>query len=103
MNKFILGLMADSTTIAGLIAALVILLTGCSTRQSITEGTSTAIGLYIPMEGSIYGAEIVSYLSGMKISTTSNHTMHVEREFASTNSYFGIITTTEHSKTKADV
>lgn len=81
-----------------------ILCSGCSsTRARYTEGTMTQIGLYIPVESSIYGLQCLNYLNGCSVMAASNQTLTVEREFCSTNSYFGIISTTENSKTKATV
>lgn len=68
-----------------------ILLAGCATRTTYTEGTSLAVGAYIPMEGSIYGCEIASYLSGCRVSVPSNRTVAITRESVSSNSWFGVI------------
>lgn len=76
---------------------------GCSTRPKYVEGTMTQIGLYIPVESSIYGLQCLNYLNGCSITAASNQTLTVEREFCATNSYFGIVTTVEHSKTRAEV
>jgi hypothetical protein len=81
----------------------VLCLAGCTTRTSYTDGTSTALGLYVPVEGQIYGCQLVSYLSGCKVSCASNNTLHVSRTYSATNSYFGIVTTVESSKTDVDV
>lgn len=76
---------------------------GCTSRPRYVEGTMTQIGLYVPVESSIYGLQCLNYLNGCSLTAASNQTLTVEREFCSTNSYFGIITTVEHSKTKAAV
>lgn len=76
---------------------------GCSTSTRYVEGTSTSLGTYIPYDGSVYGLEIVQYLSGCKVVCPTNQNMSVEREFCSSNTYFGIVHTSERSKTKVDV
>lgn len=76
---------------------------GCTSRPRYVEGTMTQIGLYLPVESSIYGVQVLNYLNGCSITATSNQTLTVEREFSSTNSYFGVITTVESSKTKAEI
>lgn len=81
-----------------LAVALSVLLAGCATRTTYTEGTSLAVGAYIPMEGSIYGCEIASYLSGCRVSVPSNRTVKISRESVSSNSWFGVI----HSSTATD-
>ena len=79
------------------------LLVGCSSRPRYVEGTMTQIGLYIPVESSIYGLQCLNYLNGCSVTASSNQTLTVQRESTSTNSYFGVIQTVEHSKTKVDV
>lgn len=78
-------------------------LCGCTTRTKYVEGTMTQVGLYIPIESNIYGVQMLNYLNGCSITASSNQTLTVEREFSSTNTYFGVITTVESSKTKAEV
>lgn len=69
----------------------VLLLAGCTTRTTYTEGTSLAVGAYIPMEGSIYGCEIASYLSGCRVSAPTDRTVTISRASVSCNSWFGVI------------
>lgn len=68
-----------------------VLLAGCATRTTYTEGTSLAVGAYLPIEGSLYGCEIASYLSGCRVSVPSNRTVTITRESVSSNSWFGVI------------
>lgn len=68
-----------------------VLLAGCTTRTTYTEGTSLAVGAYIPMEGSIYGCEIASYLSGCRVTAPTNRTVTISRASVSYNSWFGVI------------
>lgn len=75
-----------------------LLLTGCTTRTTYTEGTSLAVGAYIPVEGSMYGCEIASYLSGCRVSAPTNRTVFITRTSTSSNSWFGVI----HSSTATD-
>lgn len=76
---------------------------GCTSRPRYVEGTMTQIGLYIPVESSLYGLQFLNYLNGCSLTAASNQTLTVEREFSATNSYLGLITTVENSKTKAAV
>ena len=68
-----------------------VLLAGCATRTTYTEGTSLAVGAYLPVEGSLYGCEIASYLSGCRVSVPSNRTVTISRAAVSSNSWFGVI------------
>lgn len=86
-----------------LVILIALALVGCTTRTKYVEGTMTQVGLYIPVESSIYGLQCLNYLNGCSITASSNQTLTVERSFASTNSYFGVITTIESSRTKAEV
>lgn len=95
MKRIILG--------SFLIALCAFCLVGCSTSTRYVEGTSTSLGTYIPYDGSVYGLEIVQYLSGCKVVCPTNQAMSVQREFCASNSYFGIVHTTEKSKTKVEV
>lgn len=81
-----------------LTVALSVLLAGCATRTTYTEGTSLAVGAYLPVEGSIYGCEIASYLSGCRVSTPTNRAVTISRTSTSSNSWFGVI----HSSTATD-
>lgn len=83
-----------------LLIAVAVALCGCYSQQRYVEGTATAIGLYIPYDGQIFGSEIVSYINGVKASFASNQSWKVEREYHATNSYFGLVKTIEHTKTK---
>lgn len=74
-----------------LTVALSVLLAGCATRTTYTEGTSLAVGAYLPIEGSLYGCEIASYLSGCRVSVPSNRTVMITRLSVSSNSWFGCI------------
>lgn len=68
-----------------------LLLAGCTTRTTITEGTSLAVGAYLPVEGNLYGCEIASYLAGCRVTVPSNRTVTISRESVSSNSWFGVI------------
>lgn len=75
-----------------------LLLAGCATRTTYTEGTSLAVGAYLPVEGNLYGCEIASYLSGCRVTTPTNRTVFITRTSTSSNSWFGVI----HSSTATD-
>ena len=74
-----------------LTVAFSVLLAGCATRTTYTEGTSLAVGAYLPVEGSLYGCEIASYLSGCRVSVPSNRTVTISRASVNYNSWFGCI------------
>lgn len=85
------------------IAALVFLV-GCASQPKYVEGTLTQVGAYIPVEGTIYGAEVVNYLNGCKVTSVSNMPFKVDRTYASTNSYlWGMVKTSECTHTKVEM
>lgn len=86
-----------------LTVALSVLLAGCATRTTYTEGTSLAVGAYLPIEGSLYGCEIASYLSGCRVSVPSNRTVTISRASVSSNSWFGVIKSVSTTDTTVEV
>ncbi len=86
-----------------LAVALSVLLAGCATRTTYTEGTSLAVGAYLPVEGSLYGCEIASYLSGCRVSVPSNRTVKITRASVSYNSWFGCIKSVSTNDTTVTV
>lgn len=86
-----------------LTVALSVLIAGCATRTTYTEGTSLAVGTYLPVEGSLYGCEIASYLSGCRVSLPSNRTVAITRESVSSNSWFGVIKSVSTADTTVTV
>lgn len=86
-----------------LTVALSLLLAGCATRTTYTEGTSLAVGAYLPVEGSLYGCEIASYLSGCRVSVPSNRTVYITRMSTSSNSWFGVVHSVSTTDTTVEV
>ena len=68
-----------------------LILAGCASRTTYTEGTSLAVGAYIPFEENLYGCEIASYLSGCRVSVPTNMPVTITRASVSSNSWFGVI------------
>lgn len=75
-----------------------LLLAGCASRTTYIEGTSLAMGAYIPMEGNLYGCEVASYLAGCRVSAPTNRTVTITRMSVSSNSWFGVV----HSVSTSD-
>lgn len=86
-----------------LTVALSVLLAGCATRTTYTEGTSLAVGAYLPIEGSLYGCEIASYLSGCRVSVPSNRTVTISRASVSSNTWFGVVRSVSTTDTTVEV
>lgn len=82
---------------------LLLLACGCVSKSSYVEGTMLQLGCYVPIDGTLAGIEVLNYLSGCAVRTSTNQAFSVEREYASTNNYFGIVNTSERTKTKVEV
>lgn len=81
--------------------ALVLGLLGCSTSSRFVDGTAVTVGAYIPWEQNLYGVELVSYVNGSMLKTSSNVVFSIERDFCATNTYlWGMLETRECTKTK---
>lgn len=87
-----------------LASALLIFTLGCTTCNKYVEGTMTQLGVYAPLDGSIYGCEVVNYMNGCKVTSISNLPFKVDRAYSATNSYlWGMVTTTESTHTKVEM
>ena len=75
---------------------------GCSspTTNSYVEGTSLTVGLWLPINGQIYGLQALNYLSGKKISVNTNQDFKVESCHNVTNSTFGVFDVIDNSRTR---
>lgn len=70
----------------------------------MVEGTTLNLGAYIPYSENLYGVELMSYVNGVKVNSTSNQAFTVERTHSSTNNWaWGLLINSEFSKTKVEV
>ena len=84
--------------------AALLLLTGCTSNSRFVEGTSVQLGAYVPWESNLYGVELVSYVNGCIVKTSSNMNFKVERTYNATNEYlWGAVKTRERTDTKVEV
>lgn len=88
---------------APVLACVLALFCGCVSQERVIDGTQTRIGLLVPVQEQIYGFNLLSYTSGTAVETLTNQPVRVEREYCSSNSYFGVVGTTESSKTVIEV
>lgn len=79
-----------------------LVLSGCVSGQRYVEGTHITLGAYVPVEDRLYGVELMSFTSGIYL-TTTNNCLKCEREHCATNSYlWGMVETKEWSRTKIE-
>ena len=85
-------------------SVMLVLMLGCTTCNKYVEGTMTQLGVYAPIDGSIYGCEVLNYMNGCKVTSISNLPFKVDRVYCATNSYlWGMVTTTESTHTKVEM
>ena len=83
--------------------AFFLLAAGCYTSQSTyVEGTSLALGIYIPSSGQLYGVQALSWLSGCKVDMPTNQQFKLCREYSASNDYFGVVHIREKTKTQIE-
>ena len=88
--------------IASCLVALV--LAGCQNPSpEYVEGTMTQIGAYLPLDGGLYGVEVVNYMNGCRLNVSSNQPFKVSRKYESKNNYFwGMVSTDEKTETETE-
>ena len=87
-----------------LASVMLVLMLGCTTGNKYVEGTMTQLGVYAPIDGSIYGCEVVNYMNGCKVTSISNLPFKVDRVYSSMNSYlWGMVMTSEGTHTKVEM
>ena len=82
--------------------AFFLLLAGCHTSSTYIEGSSLALGIYIPASGQLYGVQALSWLSGCKVEIPTNQEFKICREFSASNDYFGVVHIREKTKTQIE-
>ena len=56
-----------------LFLSMMLFIAGCTSSNKFLSGTHLALGAYIPgTEGELYGVEIVNYLNGCMVRSSSN-------------------------------
>ena len=82
--------------------AFFLFIAGCHTSSTYIEGTSLALGIYIPSGGQLYGVQALSWLSGCKVDMPTNQEFKISREFQASNDYFGVVHIREKTKTEIE-
>lgn len=82
--------------------AFFLFIAGCHTSSTYVEGTSLALGIYIPSSGQLYGVQALSWLSGCKVDMPTNAEFKISRTFQASNDYFGVVHIREQTKTEIE-
>lgn len=102
VEKFIMLSNIFRVVVFGIVLGGFSMMIGCSTQPKYIDGSDLAVGVYVPAADNLVGIQVLHYLNGVKVQTSSNQPFKVERQYSSTNSYFGIINTSENSNTKVE-
>lgn len=83
------------------LAIALLLAAGCSAPSpKIVEGTSLALGAYLPWDGNLYGVELMSYVSGTVVKVPTNTAYQIERRHSVTNDWaWGLLRSVESTAT----
>ena len=82
--------------------AFFLFVAGCYTQSTYIEGSSLALGIYIPASGQLYGIQALSWLSGCKVDMPTNQQFKICREYSASNDYFGVVHIREKTKTQIE-
>lgn len=87
-----------------LVAFVLLCQIGCTSNPKYIEGSTLQVGAYIPGESQLYGVEILNWLNGCKVSSTTNQPFALTREYCASNTYlWGAAQLNEKTKTTVDV
>lgn len=97
--------------LGGIVAALTViavffvcsLFGGCATYKGgkVVDGTNLEIGMTVP--GTQWTINFLSFTGGMKVGANDGARLEVTNEVWETNSYFGVISTSRHTRTNAAI
>ena len=78
------------------------LFAGCSSPRYV-QGVDVSLGLSVPATDGAAQISLFEYISGIKISSTTNLPFKVVYKEWTTNSYFGVVNVNEHHETEVDM
>ena len=81
---------------------LILLLAGCSSPRYV-QGVDVSLGLSVPATDGAAQISLFEYISGIKMSSTTNLPFKVVYKEWTTNSYFGVVKVNEHRETEVDM
>ena len=100
--KFGCSLVLSLMTTISLVAILSSALCGCAYKGGkVVDGTNLAIGITVP--GTEWCINAVDYVAGLRVAGNDSTRIVVSNEVVETNSYFGCVTTSRHTRMTADI
>ena len=79
-----------------------LLFAGCSSPRYV-QGVDVSLGLSVPATDGAAQISLFEYISGIKMSSTTNLPFKVVYKEWTTNSYFGVVNVNEHRETEVDM
>ena len=102
MDKNDIYMMMSSAFAILCLLALSLLFVGCSSPRYV-QGVDVSLGLSVPATDGAAQISLFEYISGIKMSSTTNLPFKVVYKEWTTNSYFGVINVNEHRETEVDM
>ena len=100
--KFGCSLVLSLMTAIFLITILLYAMCGCAYKGGkIVDGTNLAVGITVP--GTEWCINALDYVAGLRVAGNDSTHIVVSNEVAETNSYFGCVTTSRHTRMTADI
>ena len=102
MNKNNIYMMTWSAFAILCLFVVSLIFTGCSSPRYV-QGVDVSLGLSVPATDGAAQISLFEYISGIKMSSTTNlPSQGVYKEWT-TNSYFGVVNVNEHRETEVDM
>ena len=79
-----------------------LIFSGCSSPRYV-QGVDVSLGLSVPATDGAAQISLFEYISGIKMSSTTNLPFKVVYKVWTTNSYFGVVNINEHHETEVDM
>ena len=102
MDKNDIYMMTWSAFAILFLLAFSLFLSGCSSPRYV-QGVDVSLGLSVPATDGAAQISLFEYISGIKMSSTTNLPFKVVYKEWTTNSYFGVINVNEHRETEVDM
>ena len=103
-NEDVYETILSAVSILCLFVLTLLLLSGCSfPRPRYVQGVDVSLGLSVPATDGAAQISLFEYISGIKMSSTTNLPFKVVYKEWTTNSYFGVVNVNEHRETEVDM
>ena len=100
-NEYVYEMILSAFAILFLLA-FSLFFSGCSSPRYV-QGVDVSLGLSVPATDGAAQISLFEYISGIKMSSTTNLPFKVVYKEWTTNSYFGVVNVNEHRETEVDM